>query len=129
MLARSVLLEGESVDRFCELLASLHADFQPSSGIESSLVESMAVARWRQLRVWAIEKSGIDFEMERQGHESDGDPATHAAIAFRTLSEKSRLLDLLNRYEAQCSREYHRSLKALMDLSKRSHRDYDPYVD
>jgi hypothetical protein len=141
VLARSIVMEGESLEHFSDLLASLQADFQPESGVELLLVESMAVARWRQLRIWAMEKSGIAFEMEKQeqesGNEETGsrDVPTRAAIAFRRLSDKSRALDLFHRYEARYSREYHRSLRALLDLrtrqifAKRRHRDFDPYVD
>jgi hypothetical protein len=132
---RGVLLEGESADCFSELLHSLEAYFQPKSALESSLVESMAVARWRILRSWSMETSGMALEMEKQPREPERDAATRAAIAFRNLSDQSRLLDQLIRYEARCSREFHRSMRALIDLrarqivSKPSRDDYDPYVD
>src|SRR5215471_13441026 len=44
MLAQTVVLEGESKDRFQELLDGLIAEFQPGSTTETALVETMAIA-------------------------------------------------------------------------------------
>jgi hypothetical protein len=45
LLCHTVVLEGESKDRFEELLASLTAEWQPRTATEAALVETMAVAR------------------------------------------------------------------------------------
>jgi len=37
-------------------------------------------------------------------------PAMHTALAFTALSDHSRALELLNRYEVRYSREYQRTL-------------------
>jgi hypothetical protein len=73
----------------------------------------MAVARWRQMRIWGIEKASMEHEMHRLGAMSNLsalDPseqaATRAAIAFRTLSDDSRSLELINRYESRYDRPY-----------------------
>ena len=56
MLAQTVVLEGESKDRFQELLDGLIAEFQPGSTAETALVETMAIARWRYLRILSLQK-------------------------------------------------------------------------
>ena len=47
MLARTVVLEGESKDRFVALLQALLVEYEPATETETAFVESMAVARWR----------------------------------------------------------------------------------
>jgi hypothetical protein len=57
LLARTVVLESESRDRFTRLYDSLVEEIQPNTTIETLLVQKMAVAQWRQMRLWGIEKS------------------------------------------------------------------------
>jgi hypothetical protein len=65
LLSGTVVLEGESTDRFLELVTALHEEFQPQTPFEESLVENMAAARWRQMRIWGMEKAGMDHETRR----------------------------------------------------------------
>jgi hypothetical protein len=67
MLSGTVVLKGESTDRFLGLLTALLEEFQPQTPFEESLIESMAVARWRQMRIWGMEKAAMEHEMRRQG--------------------------------------------------------------
>jgi hypothetical protein len=126
MLARTIVLEGESFDRFTALLAALKEELQPQTGIECALVENMAVARWRQMRLWGMEKAGIAYEIEKQqsaaGSEDtmNRDAPTRAALAFRTLSDHSRSLELMNRYESRYDRQYCRALERLIQLREKS---------
>lgn len=137
LLARSIVLEGEVLDRFTALLDSLIALFEPRTCVESALVENMAVARWRQMRLWGMEQAGMALEMQKQalrpgnGETNDEtaapDAPTRSAIAFRTLCDHSRSLDTLNRYETRFERQYFRSLDRLEKMraksvfAKRSH--------
>jgi hypothetical protein len=57
MLCTTIVLNGESRDRFLGLLTSLFEEFQPQTPFEESLIENMAVARWRQMRIWGMEKA------------------------------------------------------------------------
>lgn len=59
LLARTVVLEEESTHRFRELLHALMDEFQPASATQIMLVETMAVARWRQLRIWGLQKVAL----------------------------------------------------------------------
>ncbi|MGA2713091.1 MAG: hypothetical protein ABSG41_08270 [Bryobacteraceae bacterium] len=121
MLSGTIVLEGESKDRFRALLAALHEELQPRTPIETSLVENMAVARWRQMRIWGMEKAGMEHEMRRQAEASQSteDTATRSALAFRALSDDSRSLELINRYESRYDRQYLRAHRRLLELRDR----------
>jgi hypothetical protein len=62
ILARSIVLDSESRDRFNDLHRSLIAELQPATPIENMLVQKMAVAQWRQMRLWGLEKVTIEQE-------------------------------------------------------------------
>src|SRR5580700_663711 len=66
LLAGTVVLEEEAEDRFVALLAEYMDDHQPRNATEISLIETMAVARWRQLRVWGAQKTALDRDMALQ---------------------------------------------------------------
>ncbi len=120
LLADSLVLDGESEARFCSLLAGFEAELQPGSQIEHHQAEIMAVAHWRRMRLWSIEKAEYIEETRRRrasvnqaaaGNVDDGEtPITHLARTFRTLADESQVLHLLNRYETRFSREYTRAL-------------------
>jgi hypothetical protein len=126
MLSGTIVLKGESEERFNALLADLHAELQPQTTVEITLVENMAVARWRQLRIWGIEKANMEYEMRAQSDArdaADGDPAedtaTRCALAFRSLSDDSRSLELINRYESRYDRQYLRAHHRFLQLVDR----------
>ena len=120
MLARAVVLDDESTERFTALARELHQEFQPRSVVERALVDTMAIARWRQVRLWAMEKANLDHEIRRQQAEtrSENDP-TRAALAFRALSDNSNSLELIHRYETRCDRQFTRAVQRLLDLRAR----------
>jgi hypothetical protein len=84
----------------------------------------MAVARWRRMRVRGMEKAGIDYEMHRQSDSTapeiqHADSATRAWLAFGTVSDDSRSLDLINRYDARYQREYLRAHRRFVEVRDR----------
>jgi hypothetical protein len=114
MLARSVVLCAENADRFHQLLASFHDEYQPKGPTEQTLVEIMAVARWRLNRLWNMESAGFDYEYNQQTGESAAmQSPTRTSLAFRILSDQSRTLDLMNRYETRLDRQFKTSLDRL----------------
>jgi hypothetical protein len=120
MLAKTVLIEGESHERFNALLVELEAEFHPRPGVETTLVERMAVCRWRQLRLWGMEAASVTLEIRK--HIATAEPAsgsTHAALAIRSLTDSCRMLEFLTSYENRCERQYSRSLRRLVDLRAR----------
>ena len=117
LLAGIVVLEDEKADAFTDLVATLTREINPQTEAQRALVETMAVARWRQMRLWVIERNTLQSEMEK--HEQDfDDPAPALSLAFRGLADQSRTLDLLNRYESRFDRQFVRSLNLLMKLAR-----------
>jgi hypothetical protein len=118
LLADSTVFDGESEERFIALLAELEAELKPEPGIEASQVVVMAVAEWRRMRLWSIEKVHYYEETARRlaagglrpGDSADDPPITQFTRSFRSLSDGSRAMELLNRYETRYSREYQRAL-------------------
>jgi hypothetical protein len=123
MLSGTVVLECESTDRFLSLVATLFEEFQPQTPFEESLIENMAIARWRQSRILAMEKAGMDHEMRRQAGMSNSilaeDNATRASLAFRTLSDDSRSIELINRYDSRYERQYYRAHRRFLEVRDR----------
>ncbi len=105
MLSQTVVLEGESQSRFEDLVISLTAQLKPRSDAEVAIVETMAIARWKQMRIWGIQKAGFDLEMARL-NSSCNIPATRASIVFKNLADNSRVLDLQYRYETGYDRQF-----------------------
>ncbi len=114
--SKRIVLPGESQEEFDQLLASYLDEHQPATPTERTLIENMAVARWRQQRVWTLETAGLTAEMRRPRYIEGEDPETQAFVAFRSLSDDSRTLELLNRYEARFERQFRAALMAFLNL-------------
>src|ERR1700722_5622456 len=122
-----IALANEGQQCLDDLLHDLENEFQPQTAFERSLIEAMAVARYRQWRIWAIEKASLDHEMRTQAglRQSSArmEGATPAALAFKSLSDNSRSLDLMNRYEARYDRQYFRAHRRLLEVQDRRMRN------
>jgi hypothetical protein len=57
LLAGTLVFPGESEPRFCGRLATLEQGLQPEPGIETDQVHQIAVAHWRRMRLWSVDKS------------------------------------------------------------------------
>src|SRR5215831_14614627 len=66
LFTTTLVLEGESKERFEKLLASLTSEWRPRNATETALVETMAAARWRYLRVLAMRKLQFDMDIARE---------------------------------------------------------------
>jgi hypothetical protein len=115
LLSKTILLESERPEAFADLLAGLTSEFNPQTETQRALVENMAVSRWRQMRIWAVERATLQSAMEAHDPNTT-DSATRAAQAFRSLADDSRTLDLLGRYETRFDRQFARSLNLLIKL-------------
>jgi hypothetical protein len=110
MLSQTAVLDGESEDRFEDLLTAFTARLKPRSEAEAAVVETMAIARWKQMRVWGIQKAGFDLEMAKLNSNSNCNvPATRAYMVFKNLADTSRVLDLQHRYETGYDRQFCRA--------------------
>lgn len=115
-LLDTVLLPHESRGRFSALFDSFTAEYKPEDHIEQILVEKMAVAHWRLLRIWSLETTGLADETRRQreAHPTEN-PPTHTLRALHTLSDTHRHGDLLGRHERRYDREFYNALRALKE--------------
>jgi hypothetical protein len=127
LLADAVVLDEESREEFLELLADLHEELQPKPGIETRLVEVMAVADWRCMRIWSVEKEQIAVETQKQVaagcHGTGAKPARCTSNAIRNMVDTSRAPDLFVRYDTRYRRQYMRiwdRLEARRDERKKA---------
>jgi hypothetical protein len=91
LLAASIVLDGESKDRFRDLLNSRIDELEPADSWESAALPGDPIK----------------------------DLPTKAALAFRALSDSSRSLDLFHRYETCFHRMYSRSMDRLEERRSR----------
>ena len=113
LLARSIVITGEDPELFSSCSRNVRR-IPAHRAVENALVETLAVSRWRQMRLWALEGAGLNHQIATQ--EEPVDPSTRAALAFRALSDNSRSLELLNRYESRYDRQFGRTLARLTAL-------------
>src|SRR5579863_6674466 len=110
---KTTVLECENNDQFQKMLADYAVTYQPGSPVEKSLVDEMAAAKWRMLRLRMIEVALFDSEINRE-HPPTGpqpeptDPGYQIAAAFRRLADESRALSLVSRYESRLHRIHER---------------------
>jgi hypothetical protein len=122
-LTASALLEGESNEDLQLLLADFMDQFQPQTGVETDLVEVMAIARWRLRRLLAIETNLFELEMVRRQKQINADfkgidQQGRLAFVFQKMSDTGNSLTLLIRYEGSLNRSYDKALKHLLELQK-----------
>lgn len=109
-IARIVVLSGESRHRFDALHRSLQDEYLPTTTTERLLVAKMAVAQWRQLRIWALEKATISHDTT---HDFIVDASTRDAL---TIADQATTCRFFSNYEARCDRQFSRSLQRLIEL-------------
>jgi hypothetical protein len=111
LLSQTMLLAGESSENFAELLAGFKAEHQPETSTENALVETMAAASWRQIRIRNIEAAGLDLEIDATPDvTTPSDFHTQAFTVFRKLTDETGALELLNRYESRYDRQFRTAL-------------------
>jgi hypothetical protein len=116
LVAKHLVLDRESAPRFAALLTEMHDQFRPRTPIESAEVDNMALCRWRQIRIWNIEKAILDEAIGRQEIASpDSTTAARAADAFIELSHHSGLA-LVARYESRYDLQYTRAVARFQAL-------------
>lgn len=114
LLATTIVLKDECLEDFLALLASLEEEFQPATAHQGALVENLAAARWRLMRVWGFEKVAFTDEIARTPAADTDGPGEIGGRAFGNLAENSRKLDLIVRYENHFNRIYNRCLRLLL---------------
>jgi hypothetical protein len=85
-------------------VTSLHEELKPETAIENLLIHKMAVAHWRLLRAWGMERSGLSHEI----HESRPPGPANIPIPGALTFGKSG--NHLNEYEMRFDRQFTRAL-------------------
>src|SRR5258708_8653591 len=120
--AKSIVLPTESKEEFQSLLDSYNVQFNPQTGVETELVEAMAVARWRLRRVCTIETNLLSHEMLRHAGDIEEhfdemdryvDDDDSLTWGFKRLADSGQTLALLVRYEGALNRSYDKAFKQL----------------
>ena len=78
------------------------------------LVENIAAARWRQWRIWGMQKVAFDDEVASPS--TTNDPPLRAVLAWQNSADSMRTHELLLRYEIALDRQISRSLVRLLQL-------------
>ena len=123
LTSKMVVLTNESQARFDELHETYIETFQPTNGVEMDLVDQMVASQWRLRRIWIMQTASLDLKMDQQEPEiaktfNQIDQATRVTVAFTTLANDEKSLDLLLRYETTFTRLYQRAMNTLMRLRR-----------
>jgi hypothetical protein len=127
----AAVLSNEDAGAFESLIAGYEAYFDPPNPIQHDLVEEIAAAIWRQRRIWNIQTAAVDHEMDRQepalkAEYAQIDECTRIALAVRHLTDHSKLLSNLSRYESRHRRAYDREVEKLESQEKMSRGKTNP---
>jgi hypothetical protein len=121
MFADTIVLEAEDREPFLQLLVELFEEHQPRTRTEVMLVETLAAARWRQDRIWGMQKVAFDYDVASAASLATLNPL-RAVLAMRN-PESARTHELLLRYEIALDRQISRSLLRLYQLQDRNSKD------
>ena len=118
LTARSILLANENPEHFEELLHTLAATFLPESGVEQLAVEEMAVALWKQRRIWTLEATTIglqDAEARSDARARLENPDAPAETCLAWHRAQKSLADF-SWHDVRLQRQYARALQTLERL-------------
>jgi hypothetical protein len=123
LTSKTLTLANENPEMLTSLLNDLTEEFQPESHAQCLLVVDMAQAKWLQYRIWLSEASHLNKKMaETANTVTDAfdtfDESVRTAIAIENSLQTSRTMDLHNRIDARCNRQFHRALNLLRKLKK-----------
>jgi hypothetical protein len=121
LTGKTLVLSNESQAKFDELLEGYINKFKPQDPVEHDLVTEMVAARWRLQRIWLIQTAALDFQMDSMEAEIDQKFASiiepmRLSLAFTTMANEQRSLQLLLRYESTYRRMYNQAQKDLLRL-------------
>ncbi len=121
LTAKTLVLSNESQSKFDELLDSFIQKFLPQDAVELELVTEMVAARWRLRRIWLIQTTTLDYQMDKMEEELSGKftlltEPTRLSLAFTTLANQEKSLQLLLRYESAYRRMYNQAQRDLLKL-------------
>ena len=126
-----VVLASEDKAAYQQSLRDYYDEWQPVTQTECDLVNDIAAARWRLNRIVALETAALDLELDRgredfQKKFTRADEATRCAIAYESLSDRSRTLANLARHETRLRRVIERATRQLLELRQQRNQTPPP---
>jgi hypothetical protein len=137
LTAETIVIGDEDPKKFGILRAELEEEYNPRPGIESELVERLAVLMWRMRRIPMFEAALIELNREQvasqkridsmitdpfKDEERKETPHENTAVAFQNSQQT---LGTLFRYEAALMNAFNRTLQQLLFLQDRRACDED----
>ncbi len=116
LLSRAFVLESECASRFEALVDSFYAEYQPVTPTETALVDAMATARWRLLRLSNLEVSAVDHAYAEA--DSTLSIPLRTLLAYRSAADSSRSMELMNRAEARLQLQFNSAFDRLRSLRR-----------
>jgi hypothetical protein len=118
LTAETIVIGDEDPKAFDRLRAELEEEYNPRPGIESELVERLAVLMWRLRRVPMFEAALIELRAA-----TDREDTTEALAMALINDSYSDTLGKCLRYEAALMNAFNRTLQQLLLLQDRRARN------
>src|ERR1035441_6233768 len=112
LFAKSFVLKSECSTRFKTFVESFYAEY-PSTPTETALVDTMATARWRLIRMSNLEAAIIDHEYALDSESTDLTTPARATLAYRRASDAGLSIELMNRAEARLQQQFNSAFDRL----------------
>src|SRR3954451_24333958 len=110
LTSKQIVLPGEDAAHYDELRQDMLAIYAPANAAEAMLVDEVAAAQWRLMRVRRLETLILE---KLAGDTSDCDTGLAAAFI-----EKPKEIARLTRYITSIERAYYRALSKLKQIQK-----------
>jgi hypothetical protein len=119
LLAKTFVLRSECPARFESFIDSFYAEYNPLTPTETALVDTMATARWRLIRMSNLEAAIIDHEYDLDSDSANLTTPARATLAYRRASDSGRSLELMNRAETRLQYQFNSAFDRLRRLRKK----------
>ena len=120
LTAKTLVLPHEDNTAYEEVRASLYSQYEPATEQECMLVDQLASAWWRTLRVRQIETDMLDLQIRTLNNKYPEKEKTKTtdrqALAVRFVTESEKDFVNFMRYDAQIERAFYRALNTLEKL-------------
>jgi hypothetical protein len=127
LAAKTLVLPHEDNTAYEEVRTSLYSQYQPATQQECMLVDQLASAWWRTLRVRQIETDMLDLQIRTLNNKYPEKEKTKTtdrqALAVRFVTESEKDFVNFMRYDAQIERAFYRALNTLEKLQAARRRE------
>ena len=132
LAAKTLVLPHEDVIAYDEVRESLYKQYEPATPQECMLVDQLASAWWRTLRVRQIETDMLDLQIRtlynKYPEKEKTKTTDRQALAVRFVTESQKDFVNFMRYDAQIERAFYRALNTLEKLQAERRRVPQPEI-